>query len=102
MLLKSIERPLLRVGRLAHAHLIWNHAPAALREDRDKVAVQVAPGRVPMHHHYRLATSFIYEVYVDPIDSVIVRGKREGSFKGLIFERKHRKSPGVCIATTQV
>src|SRR5258708_293772 len=61
MLLKSIERPLLWVGRLAHAHLIWKHAPAALREERDKVAVQIAPGRVPMHNHHRLTTYFIYK-----------------------------------------
>src|SRR5260370_6184122 len=102
MLLQAVSFPILRYSCFAHTHLVGNYAPVALRKRRDKVAIQVAPGRIAMNHHHWLPTSFIYIVHVESLGRGVVRGKGERAFKGLISDSEHRTSPKICDSLNSI
>src|SRR5260370_22838753 len=92
MLLQPVAVPVLQHSRLAYTHLIGNHAPVVPGEWWDKIAIQVAPCRIAMHHHHPLPAPFVHVVHVESGGCVVVRYKRECFLKSLISYSKHRTS----------
>src|SRR5579859_4485506 len=80
-------------ARLAHAHMIWHDATMVPRERRNEGPVQVAPCRITMQHHHRLALSLVHIVHIKSIHQIVVRRKRETAAEGLVLDANHIKTP---------
>jgi len=87
VMLEPVWILLLWYARFAHAHVIRQNAALVTRESMDKITVQIAPCRVPVHQHYRLTTAFVHIVHLKGVIIKIVRSKGEGTIKRFVFKR---------------
>ena len=61
------------------------------------MSIEVAPGRVAMHHDQRLPHTYVHVVYVKVPEVSIVRHKRKDSGKGFRFDVKHASVPSAVL-----
>ncbi len=72
-----------------HTHMIRDDTTVMPRERWDELAIQIAPGRVPMHEDYGFSLALIDIVHLCPIADVIVRCKGPGACPRLVFDLDH-------------
>ena len=73
----------------AHAHVIGNNAPGACGEGREKVPIEIAPGRIAVQQDKRISFTHIHVVHLKGFQIHIVGRKGKRSGKGCLSDLKH-------------
>ena len=76
----------LRRLRFPETHVVRNNHPVIFGQRRNKIAIQVAPGRLAMQtdHHLTVARPLVYVMLAEACGGTEMRRERPGAVEGLV------------------